>query len=835
LTCSVLTKSKNTSLLLICLGLAILTTAIYWPTTGHDFVNFDDPDYVSENPRLHQGINPESIRWAFTSIHSTNWHPLTTLSHMLDWQLFGQNAGAHHLISLLLHVANSLLLLLLLSRLTGTVWPSALVAALFALHPLHVESVAWISERKDVLSGFFFFLTLLAYECYARGRGGVITNQNPESRIQDPGSNNPTIQKSKNPIVFYGLALLAFACGLLSKPMLVTLPFVLLLLDFWPLRRWAFPLKNQRTNILNLLLEKAPFFALSIASCIITFVVQKKSGTVMAIEMLPFPARLADALIAYAMYLGKALWPLNLAVFYPLLPKSLLSWQTLAALALLLGVTILVFKERMKRPFLLAGWLWFLGMLVPVIGIVQVGDQAMADRYTYLPFIGLFIIAAWFLLPATQHFNPSSSPSNQNSVFSDQDAGSSNPPIQQSTNPGATALLQHSIAPISLLLLAACCILTLRQLPVWQNTETLFQHAIAVTKNNHTAYANLGIYYVQHGRFDDAISCYQAALQAKTNFPHAWNNLGLALVHQKKFEEGVACFEKALSQYANLPETECNLGNALVALHKPEEAIQHYGNAVRLKPDYALARENLGGMLVRSGKAAEAIPHLRAAIELNPKNAATHIELARALSDQGDPVTAETEFRKALELKPESLSARLGLAQALLQQGNSDKAMAEYEQVLKLEPRNADALCGMAMSLNAQGKSREAAKYYEKALAEQPDFISASNDLAWILATSPFDDLRDGKRAVALAENACKQTDFHEPLFLGTLAAAYAEAGRFPEAIATAQKAKVLAEKANQTELASRNQQLLELYKANKPYHEPAEAGQPQINAKPHE
>jgi tetratricopeptide (TPR) repeat protein len=798
-------RSRNRQILVLWLLLALVTAALYWPVIHHDFVNFDDPDYATKHPHITTGLSWANIRWAFTSIHSTNWHPLTSITHMLDCQLYGVHPTGPHLTNLFLHIINSLLLLLLLHVLTGALWRSAFVAALFALHPMHVESVAWVSERKDVLSAFFFMLTLLAYARYvgtfsAEPESHTTIGPAPETA---PQVSRLTFHNSRFPALkslWYGAALLFFALGLMSKPMLVTLPFVLLLLDFWPLGRLTLPPSGSPSKPKTLFLEKAPFFVLSLASCLVTFLVQKASGTVMALEIMSPAARLANAVISYARYLGKFFWPSELTVFYPFREWHWLSWQVLGAVLLLTTLTLLALLRVQRKPWFLVGWLWFLGTLVPVIGIVQVGDQAMADRYSYLPYIGPFIILAWGTAELVGQNKPSSGPGTQtHAVFM------------------RTTGIQTALA---VLVLGACAFATSWQLPVWQNTETLFKHALQVTRNNHTAEANLGLYLVEQGRFDEAIECYQKAVHSKTNFPHAWNNLGLAYVRQKRYEEGVAAFETALRLYPSLAETECNLGNALMALGKRDDAIAHYTKAVVLKPDYALARANLGGMLLRQGSGAEAIEHLRVAAQLGPRNAFVHSDLARSLVEHGDLDEAVNEFKIALAVQPGFATAQLGLGETFVMLGRDDEASIQFQAVLNEQPEDATALYQMALLLARKGEIRQAVLLYRRLLNAAPDFPEALNNLAWILAANADPQLRDGKAAVELARRACELTNNQQPVMIGTLAAAYAEAGRFPEAVATAEKAKALAEQQKEETTATKNSELLEVYRAGKPYHE---------------
>ncbi len=638
---------------IIYLALLLITAAVYWPVGGYGYVNCDDPEYASANPYVEQGLTPAGVAWAFRAVVASNWHPVTCLSLMLDSQWFGNGAGAHHLVNLLLHVANTLLLFLVLQQMTGlrsadpqpprnsppgnakktakagvtvaasqsgTVWPSALVAALFAWHPLHVESVAWISERKDVLSTFFGLLTLLAYARHVASDKRQVTGTTAWSRV--------TWHRSP----FYFLALLFFALGLMSKPMLVTWPFVLLLLDFWPLGRVAsdkwrvtrLRIPVPQLPVLNhLVLEKLPFFVLAIALSVITFLAQHATGATDLLVQLPVSESAGNAVISYVRYLGKMFWPENLAFFYPYPDPRIMhaqawtGWQVTGAAALLALITMATIWQARRRPYLVVGWLWFLGTLVPVIGLVQAGAQAMADRYTYVPLIGVFVMLAW-----------------SGKELSDR-------------RPGAKFIL----GPLAAVLLAACLVVTGRQLRYWQNSETLCRHAIAVTRNNYKAHFNLG----------------------------------LALIEEKKYDAAVG---------------------------------QMY-ESVAIAPGFS-GREKLAQLLVLQGKVPEAIEQYRIILQYNPN-------------------------------QPEAL-----------------------------------------------------------------------NNLAWWLATSPDPKIRDGFEAVQYGERACTLTHYQKTAYIGTLAAAYAEAGQFDEAIKTAETAIASASAAGETNLLEKNRRLLELYRAGHPYREPA-------------
>lgn len=460
---------------LVCLLLIVATLAVFQQLPEYDFVNIDDYYYVTENVHVTRGLTREGIIWAFTTLHANNWHPLTWLSHMLDCQLFGLKPGMHHLTNLLLHMANSTLLLLVLKRMTGALWRSAFAAALFALHPLHVESVAWVAERKDVLSTLFWLLTVWGYAGY----------------VEYPGRNR------------YLLVLLFFALGLMAKPMLVTLPFILLLLDYWPLGRvklWESREGGsggiQRSSALHLVREKIPFFALTLASGIVTVVAQYKGGAVRSLNLLPLDVRIANALVSYVGYIGKMIWPQHLAIFYPH-PGALPTWQVVGAGLLLLSLSIILLRAAGRFPYLGVGWLWYLGTLVPVIGLVQVGDQAMADRYTYVPLIGLFVLIAWGI-----------------------------PDLMARWRYRQIALT------ISAVIVVFCCtVSTWSHVKHWRNGTALFTHAVNVTADNALAHDGLGFALARQGRLDEAIAHYSEALRIKPGYAKARYNLEHALRH----------------------------------------------------------------------------------------------------------------------------------------------------------------------------------------------------------------------------------------------------------------------------------------------------------------
>src|SRR5437667_8757222 len=541
----------------ICLWLALVTLLAYVPVFQARFVGLDDPDYVTGNPHVLSGITFANLRWAFVTNHAGNWHPVTWISLMLNSQYFGSGAGAFHAVNLLLHVANTLLLFLWLLRATGAKWRSALVAALFALHPLHVESVAWISERKDVLSTLFWMLALVTYTDYAKtGR-----------------------------ISRYFFALLLFGIGLMAKPMLVSLPFVLLLLDYWPLGRFA----ERRT--FGLLIEKLPFLALSIASSIVTVFAQQRVHAVVSLENAPVFVRAQNATLACIAYIGKLFSPTGLAIFYPYNPHPSLLYAllSLAALVIVSAGAILI---RRRTPYVFTGWFWFLITLVPVIGIVQVGSQSMADRYTYIPLIGLFVIVAWGGWEALSLLR-------------------------------IPRLVQALGASMALVL---CAGLTRAQLRYWHDSIALFQHALNVTVVNGVAEANLGFALAEQGHYDKAIVHYKTALHSE---PHAiiWNNLGRSLAATGKLEEAIKAFQNALNLSPSFANAHRNLALALARSGRLQEALIHLGDAARLEPENATVHNIYAVMLGRAGRTTEAMQEFQATLRLAPDSAATHVNL----------------------------------------------------------------------------------------------------------------------------------------------------------------------------------------------------------------
>jgi tetratricopeptide (TPR) repeat protein len=640
---------------LIYLLLAASTAAVFWQVRNFDFVNYDDYEYVLENPHVLSGLTPSGIALAFTAPHVGNWLPLTWLSFMLDCQLFGPNPGWFHFVNLLLHIANTLLLFTVLKKMTGSLWPSAFVAAVFAIHPMHVESVAWITERKDILSAFFLLLTLGAYVSYVR----------------------------RSSMFRYLLAVLLFAFGLMAKPMLVTLPFILLLLDYWPLKRFStfnfrLPIeKNPKSKIQNLkfaqsfwhlIIEKIPFFALSAVSSVITFLAQRNIGAMSDISAVSLGDRVANAFLSYTRYMGRMFWPQNLAIFYPYDVDTFPFWQIGLCVLLVLFISVLVIRFGRKQRYFLVGWFWFVVILLPVIGLLQSGPQGWADRYTYISYIGLFIMIAWGL-----------------------------PELLSKWRCRDIAAGKIVLGISMLIVLAALGVYTRLQVSYWKDTPILFSRALAVTQNNYLA---------------------------------------------------------------------------------------HY---------------NFGSDLSRQGKYAPAIEH----------------------------------YKKAIQIKPYYADAILGLGDALAAQNDSNRAIECWQKTLQLKPgpdNAAHAHNNLGVILQEQGKLTEALAHFTKAIQLRPDSPIPMNGLAWFIATCPELKNSDVNEAIRLAGRACMITNYKNPSYLDTLAAAYASAGRFTEAVDTAQKAIILAETANQPQIKNIIQYHLTFYTQGIPYLESVQKPLPDPN-----
>lgn len=605
--------------------LVLATLALFAQVSGFDFVNYDDPQYVTDNPQVTRGVSAEGAAWAFRTFHFSNWHPLTWLSHMLDCSLFGLNPGGHHLVNVLLHVLNVALLYAWLVRVTACPWSAAVVAALFAWHPLRVESVAWISERKDVLCATFGLLALHAYAAYAR---------EPRPRR-------------------LALVTFWFALGLMAKPMLVTLPCVLLLLDRWPLGRW--PLAGApATAAQRCVLEKWPLYLLTVISCVLTVAAQRAEA-IRTIEEVPVGLRIGNAVLAYATYLTQTFWPVDLAVLYPL--RRVLPLLPMAgALALLGGVTLLAWRERQRRPWLLIGWLWFAGMLVPVSGLVAVGGQSRADRYLYLPQIGLFIMMAW----------------------------TGREWVLAGRVPRRAATVAAGLA------LAACAALTWRQVGFWRDSETLFQRALAVVPDNTTAYINLGAVLERQGRLEEALTNYLAALRLEPGRAATHNNLGNVLDGLGRHAEAIEHYHEALRLKPGTALVHRNLGAALVAQRRYDEAMAQYAEAQRLMPADPENFHLAGVALLRQGRTRAGIDELRRALRLDSNRPRVLYRLARVLATDEDPSVRDGAEAVRLAIRAVDLTAGQQpqvldtLGMALAAAGRFDEAIVAARQAADL-------------------------------------------------------------------------------------------------------------------------------------------------------
>ncbi len=668
-------------IIIACLVLVAATSAAYGDLRNHQFINYDDNVFVTDNPPVQGGLTRTGLVWAFTTLKTGMWIPLTWLSFMVDSQLFGMHPGGYFLTNLLFHLANVLLLFGWLLRTTRSPGRSFLVAALFALHPLHVESVAWATERKDVLSTFFWLLTMWAYVRYA----------------ERPGSGR------------YLLILVCFSLGLMAKPMLVTLPGVLLLLDYWPLGRLSFkgpgaaaasPQPNPGVTLQRLIWEKSPLLAIAALFSMVTFYVQKEVGAVLPLQALPIADRLANALVAYLGYLGQMFWPVRLAVLYPLPGQHLPLWQAPAAGLALAALSLLALRQARRQPYLLVGWLWYLGALLPVIGLVQVGVQAMADRYTYVPCIGLFIAVVWGTADLAARWR-----------------------VPRFFLPVGAAVV-----------LAALMICTWVQVGYWRDSISLYEHTLQVTRGNSIIRNNLGIALAAQGKTDQAITLYDEALRLNPDYAGAHNNLGIALAAQGKLDQAITHYEEALRLKPGYADAHNNLGLALAAQDKMDQAIAQYDEALRLKPDYADAHNSLGIALEAQGKLDQAIAQYDEALRLKPGYADAHNNLGLVLEAQGKADQAMAEYAEALRLNPDLAGAHNNLGLVLAARGKLDQAVGHYTEALRLKPDYAGAHNNLGLALAAQGKLDQAVAQYAEALRLRPDLAKTHNNLGLALA-----------------------------------------------------------------------------------------------------
>jgi tetratricopeptide (TPR) repeat protein len=749
----------------VCALLAALVFLVFGQTIGHQFVHYDDYYDVLDNHHVTGGLTLPAIVWAFTSKEGGLWTPLVMVSHMLDWQLYGQYAGGHHLTNLLLHLASTILLFLILRQMTGALWRSACVAAVFAIHPLHVESVAWIAERKDALSGLFFMLTLGAYLRY----------------VERPTSTGR-----------YGCVVPLFALGLMSKPMLVTTPLVLLLLDYWPLNRLFQPASpgNDSAKAVSLnwraVAEKIPLLALSFAVGAIALMGPRQPVSV-ALPLVPFWTRLGEAPASIVIYLGQLFWPAGLTLIYTHFEESLPWWP--AALALLALLTLGLFLLRRMAPYLWMGWLWNLVMLLPVSGIIQISRHTRADHYNYLPQIGLVIGLTWAVADWTSGWRH------------------------------RYAVLGGAAGAILIALLIAAS----RQTSYWRDDMCLWTHALECTKDNFAAHNQLGNALVARGRVEEGIGQFREALRINPALAMAHYNLGNVLAGQGRTAEGIAELRAALrsdpayadahsslgtilDRHGNLDEgiaelsealrinpasadAHNNLGIALFQQGRVDRGIAEFREATRLNPGFAEAHCNLGNALLEQGETQEAIAEFGEAVRLNPSYGRAHYGLGKALLAQGRMDQGVTELREASRLNPADVRNHNTLGIALFQQGRAGEGIAEFREALRLNPADAQAHNNLAKALLEQGQTEEAIGEAQRALQLQPENVVFQNNLAWMLATAQPVSLRDGAMAVELASKATKSAGGNDSNLLRTLAAAYAQAGQYHDALQTAETA----------------------------------------------
>jgi len=716
---------------LICLALIFVTLATYWRVIHNDFINIDDGFYVQHNPWVNHGLSFAGIAWAFTHFYSDNWHPITWISHMVDCQLFGLRPGPQHMVNVVFHAANAALLFLLLKRLTGALWRSAIVAGLFALHPLHVESVAWIAERKDVLSTFFGLLALLAYTRYVSG------------------FNNSNLPYSR-PFKWYGCMVVLFALALMSKPMLVTLPFVMLLLDYWPLGRSAISpdqsFGSEQWPIKTLFWEKWPLFVMVVASCIVTYYAQKSGGTVVENQSGIY---IGNALVSYLRYIGKMIWPVKLSLTLYLVPIP--TWQVFCAASFLLVVSLLCIIAAKRRPYLPVGWFWYLGTLVPAIGFLQVGPQSSADRYTYLPLVGLFIMCVW----------------------------------------GAEDLMrgwkyQKKVAVVlSALALSICSMTTIYQLQFWKNSVTLMGRSLAVSANKASAQDEYAKALIAAGENEEAVAHNAEAVRLAPGDAIMQNDYAASLVGVGRISEALSHYAEAARLATNNAIIQNNYGAALERDCQTNAAIERYQDAIRIQPNYADAYNNLGALLVADGHFDEATSALGHAVAAAPRI-------------------------------PE---IRVNFGLALLRLGRIPDAAQQFSEAVRLSPDMGEAQYQLGLCLAILHKPNDATNHLLEAARLVPLWPQPLNATAWILATDADPQIRNGPQAVNLAENAATLSMQHDPIILNTLAAAYAEAGRFDDAIKTATKAITLAQNSGQDRLAAQIQSLLALYQQHRAFH----------------
>jgi tetratricopeptide (TPR) repeat protein len=761
----------NLEVVFICILIALSTVILYVPALQSNFVDFNDDACVTQNPHVQTGLTFSGVWWSLKTGQAGSWQPVTWISHMVDCQIYSLNPAGHHLTNVLLHVANSILVFLLLLRITRSRGHSVLVAVLFAWHPTNVESVAWVSERREVLSTLFWLLTMTAYVRYVHG------------------------PKQKQ---YYRLALLFFSLGLMSNPTLVTLPFVLLLMDFWPLKRGA---ENQEQPSLlslpwrQLAREKAPFFVLAFVACIVTLVVQRFGGAMLP-EDLPLSARIANAPLTCWRYVLKMFCPVNLSVFYPQAPHASTTLVAVATVALVATALIAILFSQ-KRPYAATGWFWFLGTLVPTLGIVLVGWQSMADRYLYIPSIGLFILVVWGLNDLLASRLP--------------------PKIQKFV---AEPVKLKVAAAVTALLLLSFFVGTWRQAGQWSDTERLFNHAIDVTENNFFAHNGLGNALARADQTDEALKHYLKAVEINPAYPESQYNVGSVLLTQSNLDEAIVHLSAALEHYPNYGAAHNNLGKALSSQGKRKDAIAQLTAAVKLMPDSADAHYNLAAVDLAEGHLDDAITNFSDAIRLIPDYGEAHRDLGIACLQKGDAARAVAELTEASRLIINDPDIHADLGYAFMKQDKLAEATTELEAALLFRPDDFKAHLSLAQIKVRQHNTKDAIPHYKEMLRLRPDVPELLNSVAWILATDPGVGVRNGLEAIQLAQRACDLTRPMQATFVLTLAAAQAEAGRYTEAIASAQKAKELALSSGHQADVAKSDKLLARFWARQAYRE---------------
>jgi tetratricopeptide (TPR) repeat protein len=773
------------------LGLVGISLAGLGGVCANGFVNFDDNEYVYDNEKVQAGLTAEGVGWAFTTFHSANWHPLTWISLQLDAQLYGvERPWGFHLTNLTLHVANTLLLFWVLKRMTAATMPSALVAALFAVHPLHVESVAWVAERKDVLSTLFWTLGLWAYARY----------------VERPGLGR------------YLLVLSALALGLAAKPMLVTMPFLLLLLDYWPLGRWQTAevfgdfgsLAAASLRRLGwLLLEKLPLFALAATSAWITL--QAQGQAIVPLEHLSIDFRIANALAAYVGYIGKMFWPAGLAVLYPHPRVHLPGWQAAGAFLVLAILSALALVAARRKPYLLVGWLWFLGTLVPVLGLVQVGNHAMADRFTYVPLVGLFLLLVWGCFDLTASLRTKTKnqiPRTKFQIRALCHSERSEESLSVCCRRFFAALrmtkgsdLEFGSWDLVLTLLAgmvllSCVIGSRMQTSYWRDSVTLWQRAVAVTTDNAVAHRNLAIALWVEGKRDEAILHFAEVFRIRPD----------------------------VEARDNLQAFYYDRGTDYDRQGRLDEAFGRYQAAIELNPNNAAAHNAMGTVRWRQGRLDQAAAHYHNALRVDPANEWAHYNLGVLLMRQGKLPAARCHFSETLRIDPRFAPAHDSLATSFALEGKWSEAVACRRLAVDLEPANAQFLAALALACREKGETDKADTFYRQALQLDPGWPAALNRDAWALATHPDPNFRHGVLAVLLAKEICQASRAAgrplPPQFLDTLAAACAEAGRWEDAVKTGLEARDRARSANDDELARRIKDRIRLYRLKQPFRE---------------